>query len=380
MSHPLILKKSTVNSLSLEWKQFAGDTIYVLYMWENNNFEPIYTGKVCQYTVTDLIPGKYKFYVSTRSGDQKTSEISFYTKVPITDVIKANDLTFALQILDQDEQAISQVDSEGQTVLHLACAQKFENTLNESDAIKLVRKILSIPGVDVNARDKKKNTPLHIAIRNQAPYEVVQMLIQKGANVLASNYDLTTVIDKPGPSNWTCLHYAASMNTDPRIFQLLLKSGGSLLVIDQYTISPKMLVTRNAHPTAKYLREVAEDKYNFDVKFRAPDKGSSSNQKLVISGKFFSTIPQECKMDSESTIADLEKFAKKVYKGKYTTYSLNHKSPYIYMYRGVIVPYECALAVFKYKQGLKVCAENLNPKGFPRLIGISKISMIITHL
>ena len=68
---------------------------------------------------------------------------------------------------------MSAVDKKGQTVLHFAAHNSDVSVVN----------LLVDSGADVNVRDNKKRTPLHIAADHNASANVITALVECGADV-----------------------------------------------------------------------------------------------------------------------------------------------------------------------------------------------------
>jgi ankyrin repeat protein len=99
--------------------------------------------------------------------------------------------------------AINQHDSEGRSVLHIAVAQR---------VMEIITAVCSAPGVDVNAVDSVKRTPLHWAAA-AANTPTVALLLEHKAD--------TSLTDDNGAS---AMHYAAQAEiADP--IDLLLAAG-----------------------------------------------------------------------------------------------------------------------------------------------------------
>ena len=108
--------------------------------------------------------------------------------------------------------ALSKVPNEcGHTALHLVARYK-------ATTPEVIRTLLEAGpkiGVTVNARDNVGCTALHFAARKNLNPEVIEALLNAGAEVNAQ--------DKYG--GWTPLHFAAKENTNPEIIKTLLDVG-----------------------------------------------------------------------------------------------------------------------------------------------------------
>lgn len=69
---------------------------------------------------------------------------------------------------------INEKDNSGNTPLHYAC---FHNFLETAD-------LLIKYGANINAKNNSDNTPLHYAIMGNADLKFINLLINKGANLL----------------------------------------------------------------------------------------------------------------------------------------------------------------------------------------------------
>jgi hypothetical protein len=91
-----------------------------------------------------------------------------------------------------------------------------------------VAKLLLEKGAEVDSRDSKNWTPLHIAAQ-QGSRDVVQLLIERGAAV---NAQMT--------QGWTPLHSAASKGHET-VLGLLVFAGGDTRITDDHGQSPESI-------------------------------------------------------------------------------------------------------------------------------------------
>lgn len=83
------------------------------------------------------------------------------------------------------------------------------------------------PSIDINVEsDRKFQTPLWSAVLKNAPYELVELLLEYKADI----YFTHTIEDT---KNYSLLHLAVFVGIDERTLDLLVESGKSLLVNDQ---------------------------------------------------------------------------------------------------------------------------------------------------
>jgi ankyrin repeat protein len=123
-------------------------------------------------------------------------------------------------------------NNKGQTPLHLV--SRLEMSLNESDRPGVVR-LLIAHGADVNARDMTHATPLHYA-SHRGRLEVAQVLLDHGAT--ASDQDDTQ----------TPLHVLLESDNNPHdvliLVELLLKFGADANKQDENNVTPLHLALR----------------------------------------------------------------------------------------------------------------------------------------
>jgi ankyrin repeat protein len=114
-------------------------------------------------------------------------------------------------------------------------------------------KILSKAGADVNAKDKKGNTPLMCAARAKRPSYVLESLLKAGADVNA--------IDKEG---WTALMLVGQFDSKPQIIednlQVLLEAGADVNAQSKLGNTALMQIAKYGTPKAiKVLLEAGAD-------------------------------------------------------------------------------------------------------------------------
>ncbi|MDY4190204.1 ankyrin repeat domain-containing protein, partial [Treponema porcinum] len=79
---------------------------------------------------------------------------------------------------------INEIDSDGNTALHLAAA------INDSDLVTF----LIIKKADIDLKNYQSQTPLHVAIEHNS-IESAQVLVSFGANIFARNSEGITAMD-----------------------------------------------------------------------------------------------------------------------------------------------------------------------------------------
>lgn len=94
-------------------------------------------------------------------------------------LFRANDATFPV-LVAQKGIDLNAVDHEGNILLHSLCT----GYKPRSFRIKAVR-LLVAAGVDLSAKDKKGQTALHVALRNDHDYDFAKALIVRGSHINA---------------------------------------------------------------------------------------------------------------------------------------------------------------------------------------------------
>src|ERR1700682_4499887 len=97
--------------------------------------------------------------------------------------------------------------------------QLFNACKNENPSLEEIKELIK-SGVDVNAGDSYKETPLHYACQNKnINIDVIKLLIESGADVNAGDY-----LDSKDKGHNTPLHYACkNKNLDIEVIKLLIK-------------------------------------------------------------------------------------------------------------------------------------------------------------
>lgn len=154
-----------------------------------------------------------------------------------------------LQVIQKKQTAysvdVNRKDKEGRTPLMLAIMD------NNVDKVKQLIKA----GANVNVISNKGNTPLLIATGYDVSREIIQALLDAGADV-----NFSAAVDGISP-----LHISAMTTSNPEIIELLLKAGADIehrtkngktpiMVAVQVNSNPeivKVLLANGANPTAK---------------------------------------------------------------------------------------------------------------------------------
>lgn len=112
----------------------------------------------------------------------------------------------------------SVVDARFHTLLHTVCQSRTVQSRDQAPLAYTLIELLLEKGIDVNAIDKEERMALHFALTNQAEPEVIQLLVESRANVVAQT--------KIG--QMAALQYAAAYHVSPEIIQLLLDKNASV--------------------------------------------------------------------------------------------------------------------------------------------------------
>lgn len=143
--------------------------------------------------------------------------------IEIIDLLK-NPSPEVIEILI-NARALSKEPNEcGHTALHLVARYKATTPEVIRTLIEAGPKI----GVAVNAQDKAGCTALHFAARKNPDPEVIEVLLNAGAEVNAQ--------DKYG--DWTPLHFATKENPNPKIIEVLLNAGAQAWTPDKAGKTP----------------------------------------------------------------------------------------------------------------------------------------------
>ncbi|KAH0481740.1 MAG: hypothetical protein KVP17_001144 [Porospora cf. gigantea B] len=151
-------------------------------------------------------------------------------------------------MLENDPSLVSLRDDDGRTGLHWSCS------LNHKSIIK---KLLSYPDTERNARDLSGWTALHCASAAGSD-EAVRLLLEDG------DVDANACSD----AGTTPLHHACSRNRDG-IVQRLLAAGANVNAIDNYGRTP-LLLCAGGH-CAEVMRLLVD---RDDLNFKEQQKGS----------------------------------------------------------------------------------------------------------
>ncbi|XP_023723518.1 ankyrin repeat and SOCS box protein 3 isoform X3 [Cryptotermes secundus] len=132
---------------------------------------------------------------------------------PLHEATAANNIRCLHLLLQKGQQYVNQRTMEGETPLLLAC--KFQ------DSTELVQMLLDC-GADVNLGDNENHTPLHEACRN-GRLSVAKILVAAGANVNEMNYN-----------SCTPLHCAvSSFETNATLVKYLISKGADVSIQDE---------------------------------------------------------------------------------------------------------------------------------------------------
>ena len=122
-------------------------------------------------------------------------------------------------------------NASGQTALHLVSQGEYFSCDNPD-----VTRLLLELGLDVNAQDKDKATPLHFAC-SYGNFETALLLLDQGAKVYALNADGQTPLHRVSQGR------DGGMDDDPRISRLMLERGADVNARDKNQATPLHLAS-----------------------------------------------------------------------------------------------------------------------------------------
>ncbi|MEI6190957.1 MAG: ankyrin repeat domain-containing protein [bacterium] len=165
-------------------------------------------------------------------------QLGFETKPEIFKSIVNDDGDKILSLIKSGAK-VDEADKNGQNALMFAttlnCPYSFQTLLDN--------------GANVNFADKKGKTVLMYAVEaKQQNMDMISLLIKNGANVDAKN-----------TSEWTALHYAATVGNVPAI-NLLVKSGANINARKDSGATPLIVATLTSHvDVMKILLDLGAD-------------------------------------------------------------------------------------------------------------------------
>ena len=109
-----------------------------------------------------------------------------------------------------------------------ASKQLLAATRSKDNKTILVRRLLNVPGINVNIQTKEGNTPLVFATNN-GHIDIVKMLLEKGAKIELENDNLGTVLN------------SAVVKSNKELIKLFLKSGANINKTVHDGITPLMV-------------------------------------------------------------------------------------------------------------------------------------------
>ena len=109
-----------------------------------------------------------------------------------------------------------------------ASRQLLAATYDKDEKIILVRRLLKVPGINVNIQTKEGSTPLRFATNN-GHINIVKMLLEKGAKIELENDTLGTVLN------------FAVFKSNKELIKLLLKSGANVNKLTNDGVTPLMV-------------------------------------------------------------------------------------------------------------------------------------------
>eukprot|EP00957_Ditylum_brightwellii_P210357 15364873-Ditylum_brightwellii.AAC.1 len=225
-----------------QWCNYEGDTpvhsiISTIRTWcGDHNNEPISMAlEVIRFLVSEecisLSPNGYKADINALNGEGLTPLLQLVTYYREPKLIIE-----PLKVLVDDLGAavVGVSDFDGNTALHLSVIHSRNSNYCKSSFDPVVlEKLLSIDGVDVNARDNLGLTPLNAVVQSNhsdgAIADIVKFLCSHGASI--------NTMDN---NSWTPLHAAASRGLC-KVAQALVEQGAELDTPDHNGLSPLQL-------------------------------------------------------------------------------------------------------------------------------------------
>lgn len=181
-----------------------------------------------------------------------------YTPTPLGVAVRKGNLELIKMLLEAGAD-VNAWDGDGQTPLMIAESSNVDpeilQSLREanpySTTLRLTReefyslvatgsandvKAAVLAGANVNATDEYSETPLMRAVAKNEQAEVVQVLLEAGADV----HDMIWIA-----GSWTPLMFAAQSNKNPAIIKLLLEAGAEVNLDDLDGLTPLMLAAKS---------------------------------------------------------------------------------------------------------------------------------------
>jgi hypothetical protein len=150
-----------------------------------------------------------KFQVGKKKTAEEFDNVFFYAK---------NDSIAELTLmLDNDPEAVFELDDNGATLLHCAAMNGRTRSMN----------LVLSRGVDIFAKDKNGSTALHYALL-RGQYEQARLLLDKGCN---------TVINSKNSVGMTVVHDCCYVGKKEGVI-LLIEYGGDINITDNYGRTP----------------------------------------------------------------------------------------------------------------------------------------------
>jgi cytohesin len=189
---------------------------------------------------------------AARSGNNKVAELLIAKgadvnakddegNTPLFLAIMSGSTPLAKLLITQGKQAnlnFQTKNSAGETILHIALRRRFigDGIIDDTGVAELL-----IANCDVNAKDDRGNTPLHIVVsKNQS--RLAKLLIAKGAQVNVKNYMGETLL------------HSAFQSSHKELVAFLIAKGVNINAADDQGNTPLYLaVTRGQREMAKFL-------------------------------------------------------------------------------------------------------------------------------